>query len=341
MLAGTSYDLREVFKSKGKVALEFKFDGVCIQIHIKGEKIRIFSRKLSEVTYSLPDIVAQIRDNINVKEAVLEGEVVAYGEENKPLPFQDLMRRFKRIHNINHMVQLIPLKLHLFDILYLNGKTLVDDSYEHRWTKLQSISSKELLAERIITDKVSEAKSFLTTAMRAGHEGVMIKSLISKYIPGVRGKYWHKMKPFESLDLVITAADWGYGRRQRWLSNYYLAALNPKLGTFKLVGKTFKGLTDKEFEKMTQRLLNLKEVETRYTVNVKPEVVLEVAFNEIQKSTQYKSGFALRFARIIKIRDDKVPTEVDTITRIAELYENQFKYKGKLNLKDRVPYDKS
>lgn len=175
-------------------------------------------------------------------------------------------------------------------------------------------------------------ETFLTAAMRAGHEGLMIKSLTSKYIPGVRGKKWLKIKPFESLDLVIIVADLGYGRRRRWLSNYYLSALNSNLGEFELVGKTFKGLTDDEFEKMTQRLLAIKEAETRYMVHVKPEVVVEVAFNGILKSAQYKSGFSLRFARITKIRDDKVAMDVDTLTHISELYENHFKFKGKLQL---------
>jgi DNA ligase-1 len=160
----------------------------------------------------------------------------------------------------------------------------------------------------------------------------MIKSLSSRYTPGVRGKKWLKIKPFESLDLVIIAADWGYGRRQRWLSNYYLAALNMDQGEFELVGKTFKGLTDDEFETMTKRLLDIKEAETRYTVHVKPAVVVEVAYNEIQRSSQYTSGFALRFARITKIRDDKGAMEADTLTHISTLYENQFKFKDKLQL---------
>ncbi|MCP8309890.1 MAG: DNA ligase, partial [Candidatus Methylarchaceae archaeon HK01M] len=180
----------------------------------------------------------------------------------------------------------------------------------------------------------SKAEAFLTSAMRAGHEGLMVKSLNSNYVPGMRGKKWFKIKPFESLDLIIIAADWGYGRRHRWLSNYYLAALNPDTQNFELVGKTFKGLTDEEFENMTQRLQNIKLFETKYTVHVKPEIVVEVAFNEIQRSTHYESGFALRFARITRIRDDKGPIEVDTIERIGRIYEKQFKFKGKLQIRN-------
>jgi DNA ligase-1 len=332
MLAGTSYDLKEIFLNKKRVALEYKFDGVRIQIHIKDAKVRIFSRHLSDVTPSLPDVVSQIREKISAREAVLEGEVVAYGDEHKPLPFQDVMRRFRRVHDVHRMITLIPLKLHLFDLLYVNGQMLIDQSYQERWKTLMSISSPDLLSERIITENIAEAETFLTTAMRAGHEGLVIKSLTSKYTPGVRGKNWLKMKPFESLDLVIIAADWGYGRRRRWLSNYYLAALNPTRGEFELVGKTFKGLTDEEFEKMTQRLLALKKEEVGYTIHVKPEIVVEVAFNEIQKSSQYFSGFALRFARITKIREDKGVMDADTLQHIRDLYEIQFKFKGKLQL---------
>jgi DNA ligase-1 len=330
MLAEMSYSIAEVLASHGgKTAFEYKFDGARIQIHKKENEIRIFSRRLTDVTESLPDIVELVQSKIAAKNALLEGEVIAVGADEKPLPFQDLMRRFRRVHKIDEMVKEIPLKLYLFDVIYLDGKSLINTPYEERWKLLSKICENRLLAERIVTSQVSEAESFLKRAMEAGHEGLMAKALKSDYTPGVRGKKWFKIKPADYLDLVIVAADWGYGRRTGWLSNYHLAARDEKTGEFLVVGKTFKGLTDEEFTEMTKRLQEIKTSESEYTVYVKPSIVVEIAYNEIQKSPHYKSGFALRFARITRIRKDKSPQEADTITRIKQLYEKQFEHKAK------------
>jgi DNA ligase-1 len=286
MLAEMSYDLNEVFeKHEGETAFEYKFDGARIQIHKKDREIKIFSRRLTDVTESLPDIVELIREKIGVEEVLLEGEAVAVGVDGKPLPFQDLMRRFRRVHEIDGMVKKIPLKLHLFDIIYLDGKSLVDTEYRERWHVLSQVCKEDLLAERIVTRSVSEAEEFLKKAMAAGHEGLMAKALNSKYTPGVRGKLWFKIKPADYLDLIIIAADWGYGRRTGWLSNYHLAAIDDETGEYLVVGKTFKGLTDEEFTEMTKRLQELKVSENQYTVHVKPSIVVEVAYNEIQKKS--------------------------------------------------------
>ena len=331
MLAEMSYDISDVItRHGGKTAFEYKFDGARIQIHKKDQKVRIFSRRLTDVTESLPDIVELVMRKIRAKEALLEGEVVAVGVDEKPLPFQDLMRRFRRVHKVGEMVKRIPLKLHLFDVVYLDGKSLIDAPYEARWNLLSQICEGRLLANRIVASQVSEAQTFLKKAMEAGHEGLMAKDLGSNYTPGVRGKKWFKIKPAEFLDLVIVAADWGYGRRTGWLSNYHLAARDEKTGEFLVVGKTFKGLTDEEFTEMTKRLQEIKTSESRYTVYVKPSIVVEIAYNEIQKSPHYKSGFALRFARITRIRDDKSPQEANTIARMKELYEKQFEHKAKV-----------
>ena len=331
MLAEMSYDFKEVIaRHGGKTAFEYKFDGARIQIHKKDQKVRIFSRRLTDVTESLPDIVGLVRRRIAAREALLEGEVVAVGAEEKPLPFQDLMRRFRRVHEVNEMVKRIPLKLHLFDIIYLNGKTLIDATYEERWNLLSTICEAQLLANRIVTNRVSEAEEFLRKAMDAGHEGLIAKALNSDYTPGIRGKKWFKIKPAEHLDLVIIAADWGSGRRRGWLSNYHLAASDESTNEFMVVGKTFKGLTDEEFTEMTKRLQEIKTSESAYTVHVKPRIVVEIAYNEIQKSPHYKSGFALRFARVTRIRDDKGPREADTITRVRKLYEKQFEHKARV-----------
>lgn len=312
---------------KGRSAFEFKFDGARVQLHKRGEKVEIFSRRLSEVTKSLPEIVHAMREKVRVDEAVLDGEVVAMGEGGKPLPFQEVMRRFRRVHKIEELVMEVPVRLWLFDLLYLNGEELVDRPYHERWRLLSELCEERLIANRIVTDNIGEADSFLHKAMESGHEGLMAKELESPYTPGARGDRWLKIKPAETLDLVILAADWGYGRRTGWLSNYHLGAREGD--EFAMLGKTFKGLTDKEFEEMTKRLLQLKTSETDYTIFVKPRIVVEVAFNEIQRSPHYPSGFALRFARIKNIRYDKSARDADTIDRVNQLYQLQFRHKAK------------
>jgi len=329
MLAAMSYDLNEVLNEHGgRTAFEWKFDGSRIQIHKRGNEVRLFSRRLNEVTKSLPDIVSVARDCIHGDEVVVEGEAVALGSEGKPLPFQDLMRRFRRITRVNDMVKAIRLQLYLFDILYKDGRLLIDQTYDERWRTLQNTVDSSLLAPRIVTDNADVAKEFLQSALKAGHEGLMAKALDGTYVPGVRGKKWLKVKPFETLDLVIIAAEWGYGRREGWLSNYHLGAYDEQTGEYVSLGKTFKGLTDAEFRDITKRLLAIRVRENKYTVYVKPRIVVEVAYNEIQKSHRYRSGFALRFARIIRIRDDKGPSDVDSLGRIMKLYRAQFKAKA-------------
>lgn len=313
----------------GRSAFEFKFDGARVQIHIHEGTTEIFSRRLSDVTASLPDVVALVGEGVRARDVVVEGEVVAQRPDGKPLPFQELMRRFRRVHEIEAMVEEVPVQLYLFDLLFLNGELLIDRPYAERWDRLQEIVSPELLAERIVSGDGAEAGAFLQNAMDAGHEGLIAKALDSPYSPGARGKKWLKIKPADCLDLVIVAADWGYGRRTGWLSNYHLAARSEESGEFSMIGKTFKGLTDEQFREMTQRLLERKVREKRGTVYVHPEIVVEVAYNEIQRSPRYASGYALRFARIKSIRYDKSPQQADTIERVAELFGRQFERKGR------------
>jgi DNA ligase-1 len=332
MLAEMALDLNEVFKEHGgATALEFKYDGARIQIHRKANEIRIFSRRLTDVTTSLPDVVALARERIRSKEFLVEGEVVAIGRDQKPLPFQDLMRRFRRVHEIGAMVKEIPLKLFLFDIIYLDGNLLIDTPYENRWSILQGLTDSELLATRIVSKELGEAENLMQASIEAGHEGLMAKELKSTYTPGVRGKKWFKIKPAERLDVVIVAAEWGSGRRRGWLSNYHLAVRDEESREFLMVGKTFKGLTDQEFTDITKILLALKTKETEYTVYVRPSIVVEVAFNEIQRSPHYSSGFALRFARITRFREDKRPEDADTKQRLSQLYRDQFRFKAPAN----------
>ena len=329
MLASMSYDVAEVIEAHGgESAFEFKLDGARIQIHRRGDEVRVFSRRLSDVTESLPDIVALIKEKVGSEDVVLEGEVVAVGEGGKPLPFQDLMRRFRRVHDVEAMVEKIPLRLHLFDVLYMDGALLIDEPYTKRRQQLEEICPPELLVDQVVTGDVERVEEFLREAVEAGHEGLMAKRPDSVYSPGKRGKRWFKLKPVETLDLVVAAADWGYGRRTGWLSNYHLAARD---GTeFRVIGKTFKGLTDEEFLWMTERLQALKVRETPGTVHVRPELVVEVAFNEIQRSPHYASGFALRFARVTRIREDKGAGDADSLDRVRALYEAQFRYKARM-----------
>ncbi|MEM0489210.1 MAG: ATP-dependent DNA ligase, partial [Candidatus Bathyarchaeia archaeon] len=320
MLAQVVDNVAEAIREHGgKTALEYKLDGARVQIHKRGDEVKIFSRQLTEVTESLPDIVEYVRGNIHVGEAIFEGEVIAVDYRGRPMPFQHLMRRFKRIHDVNVMVNEIPVKLFLFDLLYLDGRDLCSTPYVQRRSLLAKLVDVENLTPQIITGSAQEAESFLMSAINSGHEGLVAKRLDSPYMPGVRGKHWLKIKlTLEPLDLVIVAAEYGYGKRHKWLSDYYLAARDEETGDFLVVGKTFKGLTDAEIEEMTRKLKELTIKEEHRRVIVIPKMVVQVAYNEIQKSPKYKSGLALRFARITSIREDKTVEEVDTIQKIKE-----------------------
>jgi DNA ligase-1 len=331
MLAQMADDIADVLKEHGgKTAFEYKLDGARVQIHKSGGEVRIFSRRLTDVTESLPEIVEIVRRNIKAEQAILEGEVIAINNVGYPIPFQHLMRRFRRVHAIEDAAEKIPVKLYLFDILYLNGKSLISASYAQRRLILAENAGEIFLTTQKVTDKAEEAEQFLKEAINAGHEGLMAKRIDSPYTPGIRGKRWLKIKPvLDPLDLVIVAAEYGYGRRHDWLSDYYLAVRDDKTGEFLTVGKTFKGLTDTEIIEMTKRLKELVVEEERGRIVVIPKIVVEVIYNEVQKSPKYKCGMALRFARISRIREEKTPEEADTVQRVREIYECQFLKKGR------------
>jgi DNA ligase-1 len=319
MLAQMAYSVKEAFEEiGGELALEFKYDGARVQIHKGGDKVMIFSRRLNDLTPSFPEIVEEVRKNIK-GDVILEGEVVAV-KEGRFLPFQDILRRVSRRREIERMREEIPLKLFLFDCLYVDGESLLDVSYEERWKKLEEIAGGIPLAERILPKDLEEGERFFKRALEAGAEGVMAKALKGIYTPGNRGKLWLKVKKAITLDLVIIGAEWGYGRRHNWLSDYHLACWDKERKELLMVGKTFKGLTDEEFEEMTKRLLELKIREEGGVVYVIPKVVVEVAFNDVQRSPKYKCGYALRLARIVRIRDDKKPEEADDITAIEKVF---------------------
>jgi DNA ligase-1 len=332
MMAQMAGDVNEALKeAEGPLAFEYKLDGARIQIHKSGDRVRIFSRRLTDVTESLPEIADLVRSQIKANEAILEGEVIALGKDRaSPLLFQHLMRRFRRVHGIDNIAKEIPLELQLFDIIYYDGESLIDVPYEKRRRRLTEIVGKIPITKQIVTDNPQQAKDFLDEALNSGHEGLVAKRLSSPYTPGIRGKRWFKIKQtLDPLDLVIVAAEWGYGRRHRWLSDYYLAARDAETGELITLGKTFKGLTDDEIIGITERLKRLIVREEPHLVVVMPRIVVEVAYNEIQKSPKYDCGMTLRFARIARIRDDKSPDDADTIQRVREIYEKQFEKKAK------------
>ncbi|MCW4017968.1 MAG: ATP-dependent DNA ligase [Candidatus Bathyarchaeota archaeon] len=331
MLAQVANNVADALKEHGgETAFEFKYDGARIQIHKLGGEVQIFSRCLTDVTRSLPEIVDTVTSNVKAGEAILEGEVVAVDSGGVPIPFQHLMRRFKRVHRIEDIAKQIPLRLFLFDVLYLDGKSLLELPYVQRRQTLAKNAGKIALTSQIVTSSAEKAEPFLKDALDAGHEGLMAKKLDSPYTPGKRGKRWLKVKPvLEPLDLVITAAEWGYRRRHKWLSDYYLAARDADSGEFLEIGKTFKGLTDAEMANLTQRLQAIAVTQGGHRVVVLPKIVVEVAYNEIQRSPKYKSRMALRFARITRIREDKAAQDADTIQWVRAIYERQFAKKGR------------
>ena len=331
MMAQTAENVEEALREHGgETAFEYKFDGARIQIHKDGAAVRIFSRRLTDVTQSLPEIVELVQREVKAEKAILEGEVIAVDADGKPMAFQHLMRRFKRVRGIEETRRRIPVRLFLFDVLYLNGQSLIHEPYVERRRILSETSGEIPLANQLVTRNAQAAEQFLKMALDEGHEGLMAKRLDGDYTPGIRGKKWLKIKPvLEPLDLVIVAAEYGYGRRHNWLSDYYLAARDAETGRFLVVGKTFKGLTDEEIIEMTRRLKELAVKEEHRRVIVTPKIVVEVLYNEIQKSPKYECGMALRFARISRIREDKTPEEADTIQKVREIYEKQFLKKGR------------
>jgi len=320
MLAQTAASVAEAIALLAShLALEFKLDGARVQIHKDGQRVWLFSRHLSDLTAGLPEVREQVAREVTARSVVVEGEVVAVAADGRPLPFQVLMRRLGRVHDIETLRQQVPVKLYLFDLLYADGEVWLDRPYQQRVEKLQSVHGSIDLVQRQVSETAAGGEAFLALARAAGHEGLMAKELDSPYTPGVRGRQWLKIKPAVTLDLVIVAADWGYGRRHGWLSNYHLAARDEASGELLEVGKTFKGPTDEEFRQMTERLLRLSVNEGHGTVTVEPQVVAEVAFNNIQDSPQYKSGMALRFARIVRFRPDKSAAEADTLQTMRRL----------------------
>jgi DNA ligase 1 len=324
MLAQTAENVTEALAGfDGRGAVEEKLDGARVQIHHRGGETHLYSRRLQDLTASLPDVVEVVARGLAVPAAIMEGEVLPVGADGRVLPFQELMRRFRRVKDVGRLAQEIPVRLRLFDVLQIDDTPLIDDPYGARWNALERARGTLETVGRIVPETAADGEAFYARAIADGLEGVMVKGLDSPYSPGIRGRHWRKIKRAVTVDLIIVAADRGYGRRHGWLSNYHLAARDGETGRLEPVGKTFKGLTDAEFRAMTERLSALKVGEEGSTVFVEPRVVVEVLFSDLQKSRTYAVGLALRFARIVRIRDDKSLAEADTVQHLRALYARQ------------------
>jgi DNA ligase 1 len=321
MLAATADDIDAAMERLGRAAFEYKLDGARIQVHKGGDDVRLFTRQLQDVTARLPELVEWAR-RLPVREVILDGEAIALRGDDRPQPFQTTMRRLGRVKDVAAMVQSIPLSPFMFDALYVEGESLLSRSYEERTRILAELAPKAVIP-RVITSETDEARRFLTQSLAAGHEGVMAKSLTATYVAGQRGFHWLKLKEATTLDLVVLAAEWGNGRRHGWLSNLHLGARDLVSGQFVMLGKTFKGLTDEMLRTQTEQLLKRESYREGHIVFVRPELVVEIAFSDVQESPRYPAGLALRFARVKRYRPDKTAEDADTIHTVTELFHKQ------------------
>ncbi|MBC7114882.1 MAG: ATP-dependent DNA ligase [Archaeoglobi archaeon] len=323
MLAQTALGLEEGLKEHGMTIVERKYDGARVQIHKDGDRCVIFSRRLENVTNSLPDL-KEASLELPFNSAILDGEVIAL-QNGKPAPFQVLLRRFRRKYEIEEMEREIPIHAYIFDILYEDGEILIDLPLKERKKRIEKIGDGEIISfsPYIVTSDFEEAERFYRMALEEGHEGVMLKNPESPYTPGKRGKHWLKVKPImETLDLAVIGGEWGEGRRASLIGSYLLGARDER-GNLIPVGKVATGLTDEMLRELTERLKPLIIKQEGRIVEFKPEIVFEVGYEEIQKSPKYPAGYALRFPRLIRVREDKSVDEVDSLERVRELYELQ------------------
>ena len=320
MLADSAADIGDAMTTFGEAALEYKLDGARIQVHKVDDEVRVFSRNLRDVTIAVPEVVALARA-LPARDMILDGEVIALTSGGAPHPFQTTMRRFGRKLDVERLRQELPLTPFFFDVLYLDGDPLLDEPLARRITLLADHLPAPNLVPRIVTSKADVAAVFALEALAAGHEGVLAKSVDGLYAAGRRGSAWLKVKQAHTLDLAILAAEWGSGRRRGMLSNLHLGARAVERGGFVMLGKTFKGLTDEMLVWQTARLLELEIGRDDYTVYVRPELVAEIAFNDVQVSPQYPGGFALRFARVKRYRTDKTPAEADTFATVQKIHQ--------------------
>jgi DNA ligase-1 len=317
MLAQTAEDVATAIARTGPAAAEWKLDGARLQVHRLGSEVRAFTRSLADVTDRVQEVVAAVL-TLPVDAVVLDGEVIALRPDGRPYPFQVSMSRFGS--NADQAdAQRLPLAPFFFDCLHLDGDDLLDHAYEERVTALARVVPDALRVTRTVTADAGEAEQFLEDALASGHEGVVVKALAAPYEAGRRGAAWVKVKRATTLDLVVLAAEWGHGRRQGKLSNLHLGARDPE-GGFVMLGKTFKGMTDEMLAWQTGQLLDLATERDGRVVHVRPELVVEVAFDGVQESSRYPGGLALRFARVKGYRPDKAAADADTIDLVRALH---------------------
>lgn len=320
MLAQNAEDPEAALRALGTALFEWKLDGARVQCHKAGSEVRVFTRNLNDVTARVPEIVSFVK-SASADSLILDGEAIALRHDRRPYPFQVTMSRFGSRQDAATLSAERPLSVYFFDCLYRDGASLTDHPLRERRAALDSVFGEELLTPSMVTAEPMQARAFYEAALERGHEGVMAKALEAPYEAGRRGAGWLKIKRARTLDLVVLAAEWGHGRRRGWLSNLHLGARDPASGAFVMLGKTFKGLTDQLLGWQTAELQKRELRRDEWTVYVRPELVVEIAFNDLQESSQYPGGMALRFARVKGYRPDKRPEDADTLDTVRQIYE--------------------
>ncbi|HEU0166564.1 MAG TPA: ATP-dependent DNA ligase [Chloroflexota bacterium] len=319
MLAQSASSVDEALDRAGPAALEWKLDGVRIQVHRRGQDVAVFTRTLDDITERVPEVV-EAALALPVREVVLDGEAIALRPDGRPRPFQETGSRVASRADVSRLREQVPLTPYFFDALHIDGEDLLDLPGDQRYNTVARALPRDLWVPRLVAASVGDASAFLADAVARGHEGVLVKALASTYEAGRRGAGWIKVKPRHTLDLVVLAAEWGHGRRQGWLSNLHLGARDPATGGFVMLGKTFKGLTDEMLEWQTKRFQELEASRDSWTVYLRPELVVEIAFDGIQTSPRYPGQMALRFARVLRYRPDKPAGEADTVDTLRALH---------------------
>jgi DNA ligase-1 len=317
MLAQTAESVAAALERLGTAAIEWKLDGARIQIHRHGADVAVFTRTLDDITARVPEVVEAVRA-LPVTAAVFDGEAIALAPDGRPLPFQVTAARIAGRRNVESLRNQVPLTPVVFDLLHVDGTDMLERPGSERFTALAG-AAPQLVVPRLSDPDADAAEEFARDALAHGHEGVMLKALDQPYEAGRRGAGWLKVKPVHTLDLVVLAAEWGHGRRQGVLSNLHLGARDPE-GGFVMLGKTFKGLTDATLAWQTERLLRLESGREGHVVHVRPELVVEIAFDGIQQSPRYPGGVALRFARVKRYRSDKRAGDADTIAAVRAIH---------------------
>jgi DNA ligase-1 len=318
MLAGTAEDVDAAIARAGPAAVEWKLDGARVQVHREGADVAVFTRSLDEITDRVPEVAEAVLA-LPARALVVDGEAIALGPDGRPRPFPETASRIGSRTDVAGRRARVPLTPVIFDVLHADGQDLIDRDGGERFAALAALVPAALRVPRVVAEDAAAARAALDAALAAGHEGVMVKSLAAAYEAGRRGAGWLKVKPVHTLDLVVLAAEWGHGRRRGWLSNLHLGARADDGAGFVMVGKTFKGLTDAMLAWQTGRLLALEVAREGIVVHVRPELVVEVALDGVQRSPRAPAGIALRFARVRRYREDKAAADADTVAAARAL----------------------